>query len=90
MYYLSGVGCSVFFWFFPCMKTENIKQCYTHLVIDNVLPSNNPLCFWKNLLEEANRIIMVFHNKIRGDKLQNDFNRALAKKSASSSGKIDK
>ena len=62
---------------------------YSFLVIDITLPSDNPLRFRKNLLQEVQRVIMTIDDEIRDEKLQY-INRAAAKISVLSSGKIDK
>ena len=63
---------------------------YSFLVIDTTLPSDNPLCFRKNLLKIIQKIIMTIDNKIRDEKLRYDINREAVKISALSSRKIDK
>ena len=63
---------------------------YSFLVIDTTLPSDNPLCFRKNLLKIIQKLIMTIDNKIRDEKLRYDINREAVKISALSSRKIDK
>ena len=50
------------------------KKCtakpYSFLVIDTTLPSDNSLCFRKNLLETIENLIMTIDNEIRDEKLQ--------------------
>lgn len=59
------------------------------LGIDTTLLSNNALGFWKNLLEEVQRVVMTIVEKTRDEKLQYDINRAAAKIYALLSGKTD-
>ena len=65
-----------------------VKQYY-FLINYTTLPSNNPLCFRKNLLERIKKLILTI-NITRGEKLQHNIIRETAKISALSSGKIDK
>ena len=65
------------------------KEPYSFLVIDTTLPSDDPLRFRKNLLEQYVIKIMTIEDRIKDDKLQYDINRDTAKISALSSGKID-
>ena len=59
-------------------KKCNIRP-YLFLVIDATLASDNPSRFRKNLLERIWKLIMTTDDKIRDEKLQNDFNREAAK-----------
>ena len=58
------------------------KKCtdkpYLFLVIDTILPSNNPLRFRKNLI----RLMMTINDQIKNEKLQYNINREAAKMSA--------
>ena len=58
------------------------KKCtdkpYLFLVIDTILPSNNPLRFRKNLIQ----LMMKINDQIKNEKLQNNINREAAKMSA--------
>ena len=54
-------------------------ESYSFLVIDNTLPSDNSLCFRKNLLETIQRLITKIDDKIRYGKPQNDIIREAAK-----------
>ena len=69
------------------------KNCtatpYCFKVNNTNLPSDNPLCFRRNLLKRIKRVIMTINKKIKYEKLQYDINRDAAKISASLSGKID-
>ena len=55
------------------------KKCtvktYSFLVIDATLASDNPLHFWKNLLETIWNLVIKIDNKIRDEKLLHDTNR---------------
>ena len=55
------------------------KKCtvktYSFLVIDATLASDNPLRFWKNLLETIWNLVIKIDNKIRDEKLLHDTNR---------------
>ena len=75
------------------------KKCtgepYSFLVNDITLPSNTPSRFRKNHLNIYIYIYicnktMAIDNQIKDEKLRHDINREAAKKSALSSGKIDK
>ena len=70
------------------------KKCttkpYSFLVIAATLPSDNSSRFRKNLLERIQKLIMTIDDRIKDEKLQYDINREAAKKSASSSSKVDK
>ena len=60
------------------------------LVIDATFASDYPLRFIKNLSERIEKLIMTIDDKIREEKLQYDINRAAAKISVLSSGKVEK
>ena len=60
---------------------------YSLLVIDTKISSNNALQFQKNLLEEAQIVVMT--KIIRNEKFQNDINGAVAKISVLSRSKTD-
>ena len=62
----------------------------TFLVIDTTLTSNNPFLFSCNILERIYRLIMKINDEIRDEKLPYDINSEAEKRSAVSSGKIDK
>ena len=69
------------------------KKCtsksYCFLEVDTTLASDNHSRFRKNLLEITEKLIMAIDDNIREEKLQDDVNRAAAKKSALLPGKID-
>ena len=60
---------------------------YSFLIINATIGSDNSLCFKKNLVE---KLTMTIDDKIRDEKLPHSVNREKAKRSALSSGKIDK
>ena len=66
------------------------EKSYSFLVIDATLASDIHLRFRKILSERISKLIMTIDDKIRDEKLHYDINRAAAKISALSSGKIDK
>ena len=70
-------------------KTSTSKS-YSFSVIDTTPSSGNYLRFRKNLLETIQNLIMATDDKIKDKKLHYKINRAAAKMSAISSGKIDK
>ena len=85
MDYLSGIDSKDF----RELYRKYTADPYSFLVIDTTLPSDSPLHFWKNLLEEVYRIIMTINDKIRDEKLQCDCNRVTAMISALLSGQVD-
>ena len=70
------------------------KKCtakpYSFLVIDTTLATDNPLRFRKSFFQKEHKIVMNLDDRIRDKKLQYDINKEAAKRSALSSGKIDK
>ena len=70
------------------------KKCtskpYYVLVIYTTLALDNSSRFRKNLLERIYKLIMTIDDKIKDEKLQYDTYREAAKRSVSSSSKIDK
>ena len=70
------------------------KKCtakpFSFLVTDATFASDNPSCFRENLLEREWKLIMIFDDNIRDEKLQYDINIEAAKISVLSSGKLDK
>ena len=52
---------------------------YSFLVNDTTLPSDNPLCFRKNILEWIYNKIMTTDDQIMDEKLQYNINREVAK-----------
>ena len=62
----------------------------TFLVIDTTLTSDNLFLFNCNILETTYRLIMKIDDGIRDEKLPYDINSEAEKRSAVSSGKIDK
>ena len=70
------------------------KKCnakpYSFLVIDTAVASDNPSRFRKSLLQRIQKLIMTLDEKIRDEELQYDINRETGKRSALSSGYIDK
>ena len=67
-----------------------LQKKYSFIVTDITLPSDNPLRFQKNLLQEVQSVIMTINDKIRDEELQYDITRATVNISALSSGKIYK
>ena len=70
------------------------KECngkaYYFLVIDATLASDNPSCFWKNLLATTKKLIMAIDDKITDEKMNYGINKEAAKISVLSSEKNDK
>ena len=64
-----------------------LQKKYSFIVTDITLPSDNPLRFQKNLLQEVQSVIMTINDKIRDEELQYDITRATVNISALSSGK---
>ena len=62
----------------------------TFLVIGTTLTSDNPFLFNCNILERTYRLIMKIDDEIRDEKLPYDISSEAEKRSAVSSGKIDK
>ena len=67
-----------------------LQKKYSFIVTDITLPSDNPLRFQKNLLQEVQSVIMTINDKIRDEELQYDITRATVNISALSSSKIYK
>ena len=70
------------------------KECngkaYYFLVIGATLASDNPSCFWKNLLATTKKLIMAIDDKITDEKMNYGINKEAAKISVLSSEKNDK
>ena len=64
--HLSGIDFQDFMNLYKKLKSKP----YSFLVIDTTLPSDNSLCFRKNLLETIENLIMTIDNEIRDEKLQ--------------------
>ena len=75
---------------FRSYKEILLQKKYSFIVTDITLPSDNPLRFQKNLLQEVQSVIMTINDKIRDEELQYDITRATVNISALSSGKIYK
>ena len=75
---------------FMNIYNKSTKEPYSFLVNDTTLPSDNPLRFRRNLLDEYIIKIMTIEDQIKDEKLQYDINREAATISALSSGKLDK